>query len=87
MKKIVGFLAAAGMALAPVAASAQASALSLRAAAPMLSGFSFFQDDEGESNRGGGSTAVILGVVLIVLIGAAAIAGNGNDPDNTPSSP
>jgi hypothetical protein len=70
------------MAIAPVAASAQsASALSLsRVAAPMLPGFSFFQDDdEGESNHGGGSTAVILGVVLIVLIGAAAISGS-NDP-------
>ena len=88
MKKIVGFLAAAGMAIAPVAASAQnASALSLsRVAAPMLPGFSFFQDDEGEGNHGGGSTAVILGVVLIVLIGVAAISGNDHHPDN-PHSP
>jgi hypothetical protein len=87
MKKIVGFLAAAGMALAPVAASAQsANALSLRAAAPMLPGFSFLQDDETDGGTGGGSTAVILGVVLIVLIGAAAISGGG-DPDNTPASP
>jgi len=80
MRKIVAFLAAAGMAVAPVAASAQtAGDLSLsRAPAPMLSGFSFFQDDEGDSNHGGGSTAVILGVVLIVLIGAAAISGDGD---------
>ena len=86
MRKSVAFLAAAGMAVAPVVASAQdASALSLsRAAAPMLPGFSFFQDDEGESNHGGGSTAVILGVVLIILIGVAAISGNG---DNGPASP
>lgn len=85
MRKILAFLAAAGMATAPIAASAQdASALSLtRASAPMLSGFSFLQD---EDNEGGGSTAVILGVVLIVLIGAAAISGGG-DPDNTPASP
>ncbi len=82
MRKIVALMAAAGMAAAPVAVSAQdASALSLsRAAAPMLPGFSFFQDED--SNHGGGSTAVILGVVLLVLIGAAAISGNGG-----PSSP
>ena len=79
MRKIVAFLAAAGMAVAPVAASAQnADALSLRAAAPMLPGFSFFQDDESDGGTGGGSTAVILGVVLLVLIGAAAISGNNN---------
>ena len=62
MKKFVGFLAAAGMAAAPVAASAQsANALSVsRATAQMLPGFSFLQgDDEGDSNHGGGSTAVI----------------------------
>ena len=79
MRKFLGLMAAAGMAVAPVAANAQsADALSLRAGAPMLSGFSFLQDDEGESNHGGGSTAVILGVVLIVLLGAAAISGNNN---------
>jgi hypothetical protein len=87
MKKIVALLAAAGMAVAPVAASAQdAGALSLsRSAAPMLPGFSFFQDDEGESNHGGGSTAVILGVVLVVLIGLGAISGNGGS--ELPNSP
>lgn len=86
MRKIVALLAAAGMAVAPVAVHAQdASALSLsRAAAPMTPGFSHFQDDEGESNHGGGSTAVILGVLLIVLIGAAAVGGGGDD---LPSSP
>ena len=86
MKKIVALLAAAGMAVAPVAANAQAGALSLsRVSAPMLPGLSFLQgDDEGESNRGGGSTAVILGVVLIVLIGGAAASGGGNDLPNSP---
>lgn len=75
MKSIVALFAAAGMAAAPVAASAQgADALSVRAAAPMLPGFSFLQDDD---NDGGGTTAVALGVVLIVLIGVAAISGNG----------
>jgi hypothetical protein len=74
------------MALAPVAASAQdESALSLsRAPAPMLSGASFLQDED--SDHGGGSTAVILGVVLVVLIGIAAISGNGDSPNN-PHSP
>ena len=86
MRKIVAFLAAAGMAIAPIAASAQqADALSLtRAGAPMFD-FSFLQDDDADDN-GGGSTAVILGVVLIVLIGAAAISGGG-EPDNPPTSP
>jgi hypothetical protein len=85
MRKIAGLLAAAGMAAAPIAASAQdASLLSIsRAAAPMVSGLSFLQDGE-ESNHGGGSTAVILGVVLIILIGAAAIGGSGSEPSNSP---
>jgi hypothetical protein len=73
-------LAAASMATAPVAANA-ASALSLRAAAPMV-GASFLQDEE--DNEGGGSTAVILGVVLIVLIGIAAIGGSGSEASNSP---
>ena len=83
MRKIAGLLAAAGMAAAPVAASAQdASLLSIaRAPAAMLSDVSFLQD---ESNEGGGSTAVILGVVLVVLIGAAAISGSGSEPSNSP---
>jgi hypothetical protein len=86
MRKIVALLAAAGMSAAPVVASAQdASALSpARAAAPMLSGVSFLEDDD---DNGGGSTAVILGVVLVVLIGIAAISGNGNEPNNPPQSP
>ena len=77
MKRIVAFLAAAGMAVAPVAASAQdASALSIsRASGPATSGLNFFEDEHG-----GGSTAVILGVVLVILIGMAAISGNGNAP-------
>jgi hypothetical protein len=86
MRKIVALLAAAGMAVAPVAASAQdASALSItRAGAPMFPGLSFLQgDDEGDSNNGGGSTAVILGVVLVILIGVAAAGGNG-EPSNSP---
>ena len=70
-------LAAAGLAISPVAANA-ASSLSIARAAPAMNGVSFFQDDE-EGNHGGGSTAVILGVILIVLIGVAAISGGGDD--------
>ena len=74
-------LAAAGLAISPVASNA-ASSLSISRAAPLMSGASFLQDDD---HRGPG-TAVILGVVLVVLMGAAAIAGNGNAPNN-PHSP
>jgi hypothetical protein len=83
VKKIIALLAAAGMALSPVAANAGAAdALSLgRAAAPM-SGFSFLQ--AAEDDDGGGSTAVILGVVLVVLIGIAAISGNNKEVSNSP---
>ena len=78
MRRIVAFLAAAGMAFAPVAASAQgASALSLAGVSgPATSGSSFFAEEGG-----GGSTAVALGVLLVILIGAAAISGG------SPSSP
>lgn len=87
MRRIVAFLAAAGMAVSPVAASAQdASALSLsRAASPMSPAVSFFQDDD--DSAGGGSTAVILGLVLVVLIGMAAISGNNRTLNNPPASP
>jgi len=75
-------LAAAGLAISPVASNAAAS-LSIARAAPQMSGVSFLQDDE--THRGPG-TAVILGVVLVVLMAAAAISGNGNGPNN-PHSP
>ena len=83
MRKIVALMAAAGMAVAPVAASAQGASLlsPSRAAAPMLAGFSSLQDADDDDD-GGGSTAVILGVVLVIMIGIAAISGNGQ-----PSSP
>lgn len=79
--KLTMMLAAAGMALAPVAANA-ASALSIRAMAPIGASSSLQAEDDDDD---GGSTAVILGVVLIVLVGIAAISGNGGD--NTPNSP
>jgi len=73
-------LAAAGLAISPVASNA-ASSLSIARAAPQFTGASYLQDDEDHGRRG---TAVILGVVLLVLIGAAAIAGNGDNPSNSP---
>ena len=75
-------LAAAGLAISPVASNA-ASSLSIARAAPQMSGVSFLQDED--HHRGPGAM-VILGVVLVVLMGAAAIAGNGNGPNN-PHSP
>ena len=81
-RKITMMLAAAGLAISPVASNA-ASSLSIARAAPQMSGVSLLQDDD--DHRGPG-TAVILGVILVVLIGIAAVSGNGNGPNN-PHSP
>ena len=78
-RKVTMMLAAAGLAISPVASNA-ASSLSIARAAPQLVGASLLQDDDEHHGRRG--TAVILGVVLLVLIGAAAIAGNGDNPHN-----
>ena len=75
-------LAAALMAITPVASNA-ASSLSIGRAAPQLTGASYLQG-EGEGHHGG--AAVLLGVVLVVLIVAAAISGNGKSLNN-PHSP
>lgn len=83
MKKMTMLLAAAGMAMAPVAANAAASLSVARAMAPM-SGVSYFDDDEGTTNHGGGSTAVVIGVLLVVAIIFAAIGGNNDRPSNSP---
>jgi hypothetical protein len=81
-RKVTMMLAAAGLAISPVASNA-ASSLSIVRAAPQMSGASFLQDED--HHRGPGAM-VILGVLLVVLMGAAAIAGNGNSPNN-PHSP
>jgi len=78
IRNVTIMLAAAGMAIAPIAANAASSLSVARAMAPMA-GASSLQDDEDDD--GGGSTAVILGVVLVVLIGIAAISGSGGDPN------
>ena len=81
-RKVTMMLAAAGLAIAPVASNA-ATSLSVARAMPQLSGASYLQDDD---NHGGPGTEVILGVILVVLIGIAAVSGNGNSPNN-PHSP
>jgi hypothetical protein len=77
-RKVTTMLAAAGLAMAPVASANAAASLSIARAATPAHSVSYLDDDE--SNHGGGSTAVILGVILIVLIGAAAISGNSGSP-------
>lgn len=79
INKIAAILSAVSLSLSPVAASA-ASPLSIAQSAPTY--LTSAQDDEGSSNHGGGSTAVILGVILIVLLGVAAISGNGDHPSS-----
>ena len=82
LRKVTTMLVAAGMAISSVAANAATSLSVARAAAPMM-GASYLQDATDDDDDHG-STAVILGVVLVVLIGVAAISGNGN---NGPTSP
>jgi hypothetical protein len=74
-------LAAAGMAIAPVAANAASSLSLARISAPMTAA-SLLQADEDDN--GGGSTAVILGVILVVLIGVAAISGGKASNPHSP---
>ena len=77
VRNALAVLAAAGLALAPVASNATAS-LSIARAAPQMSGSSNFADDE--SNHGGGSVAVILGVLLLVLIGVGVTSHGSSLP-------
>jgi len=68
-------LAAAGLAISPVASSA-ATSLSLARAAPHMSRVSYFED-EGHGNR---TAMVALGGILLVLIIVVAIAGDSANP-------
>lgn len=66
-------LAAAGLAISPVASSA-ATSLSIARAAPQLTGASHL---EGDEHNGGNRTAMVaLGGLLLVLIIVVAIAGD-----------
>jgi hypothetical protein len=75
-------LAAAGLAISPVASNA-ASSLSIARAAPQMTGPSYLQ---GDDNHGGGRTAMVtLGGLLLVLIIIVAIAGtSANHASNSP---
>jgi hypothetical protein len=81
-KRLTFAAIAAGLAFSSVASSA-AAPLSIARIGASLSQPSYFQDEDDDDD--GGSTAVILGVVLVVLVGIAAISGDGGS-DN-PNSP
>jgi hypothetical protein len=73
-------LAAAGLAIAPVASNAAAS-LSIARAAPTLTNASYFQDEDHH----GRTAQYLLGGVLLVLLIAAIAIGSGTT--NNPHSP
>jgi hypothetical protein len=75
--KATMMLAAAGLAISPVAANAAASSLSIARAAPQLTAPSYLQDDEHHGNR---TAMVALGGILLVLIIVVAIAGDSSNP-------
>jgi hypothetical protein len=77
-------LAAAGLAISPVASNA-ASSLSIARAAPQMTGISYLADDD---HHGGGRTAMVaLGGLLLVLIAIVAIAGDSANKASNPHSP
>ena len=77
-------LAAAGLAISPVASNA-ASSLSIARAAPQMTGVSYLQ---GDDHHGGGRTAMVaLGGLLLVLIAIVAIAGDSANGAMNPHSP
>jgi len=69
-------LAAAGLAISPVASNA-ATSLSIARAAPQLTGASHLEGDEHHGNR---TAMVALGGLLLVLIIVVAIAGDSANP-------
>jgi hypothetical protein len=76
-------LAAAGLAMSPVASSA-ATSLSIARAAPQLMGASSLQGDENHSGR---TAMVTLGGLLLVLLVIVAVAGNSSNGAQNPHSP
>ena len=75
-------LAAAGLAISPVASNA-ASSLSIARAAPQMSGISSLEG-EGHGSR---TAMVALGGLLLVLIVIVAIAGDSANGAQNPHSP
>jgi hypothetical protein len=72
-------LAAAGLAITPVASNAAAS-LSIARAAPQLSHASAFADDHHTQT----AEKFLGGLLLVLLIAAAAIGASGNGNPNSP---
>ena len=83
-KKVMMMLAAAGLAISPVASNAAAS-LSIARAAPQMSGVSLLDDDGG--HHGNRTAMVALGGLLLVLIAVVAIAGDSANHAENPHSP
>ena len=79
-RKATMMLAAAGLAIAPVAANA-ATSLSVARAAPQLSGASYFQDEDHHNRT---AQYMLGGLLLALLIAAIAIGGTTT---NNPHSP
>ena len=82
-KKAMMMLAAAGLAISPVASNAAAS-LSIARAAPQMSGASYLQDEASHGNR---TAMVALGGLLLVLLVAVAVAGASHNKAENPHSP
>jgi hypothetical protein len=72
-RKATMMLAAAGLAIAPVASNAAAS-LSVARAAPALSHVSYFADGDHHNRT---AEAVLGGLLLVLLVAAAAIGASG----------
>jgi hypothetical protein len=83
-RKVTMMLAAAGLAIAPVASNAAAS-LSIARAAPQMSGVSLLDDDGG--HHGNRTAMVALGGLLLVLLVVVAIAGDSANHAENPHSP
>ena len=73
-RKAIMMLAAAGLAITPVATNAAAS-LSIARAAPQLSHSSFFADEDHHNRT---AEAVLGGILLVLLVAAAAIGASKN---------
>jgi hypothetical protein len=72
-RKATMMLAAAGLAITPVASNAAAS-LSIARAAPQLSHASAFADEDHHNRT---AEAVLGGLLLVLLVAAAAIGASG----------